>query len=96
MKRIMIACITVAAFAAPALAGGAPTAGERGWYGQVRSTDASTTYNPTNPTSPVANIGAFFSDRGASNSTDNIQFMNDFSGMSIPATPPAPVCWSNC
>jgi len=96
MKRIIIACVTIAAFATPALAGGAPTAGQPGYYGQVRSTDASTTYNPTNPSSPVANIGAYFSDRGASNSTDNIQWMNDNSGMSIPATTPAPVCWSGC
>lgn len=96
MKRVMIACVAVAAFATPVLAGGAPTSGQPGYYGQVRSTDASQTYNPTNSSSPVANIGAIFSDRGASNSTDNITWMNENSGMDIPATPPAPVCWSNC
>ena len=95
MKRIMIACLAVAAFAAPALAGGAPTAGEPGFYGQVRSWDAYAAFNP-NTTSTVANIGAIFSDRGASNSADNILSLNSMNGMDITATPPAPVCFFGC
>jgi len=73
----------------------AGTVGYAGGFGAARSDNASGIFNPNSSGSPVANIGADFSDRGASNSTDNIFYMNTVDGTHIPATTPAPIYWGS-
>jgi hypothetical protein len=92
MNKFLIACAMAALLSNSALAGGQPTYGQRGYFGVTRGEGASKYFNPTTPNGYVPNIGSFFSARRAGNSTDNHVWMNQNSGMHIPARNPAPYC----